>query len=125
MQNIRAIAGTSPGCVLLNDSGVIDNVNGTTPSLACLIQIVVNIINFALMFLGVVTLLMLLFGAIKFITSSGDPKAIQGAQKTMTYAIIGAIVVMMAFVLINIVTNALGLSSSNILSNFSFYQSGP
>lgn len=122
MQNIRAIAGTSPGCVLLNDSGVIDNVNGTTPSLACLAQIIVNIINLAFMFLGAVTLLMLLFGSIKFITSSGDPKALQGAQKTMTYAITGAVVVMMAFVLVNLATQTLGLGT--ILDKFTLFQ-GP
>ncbi len=121
MQNIRAIAGSN-GCYLMDSNGAIDNVKGTVPSLACLSQIIVNLVSFALMFLGAVTLLMLLFGSIKYITSSGDPKAIQGAQKTMTYAIIGAIVVMMAFVLVNLATQTLGLGT--ILDKFTFFQ-GP
>ena len=99
------------GCVFLN---------GDVPSLGCLAQIIVNIINFAFVFLGAVTILILLFGAIKFITSAGDPKAIQGAQKTMTYAIVGAIVVLASFIIINIFTTALGLPS--LLQNFSIYQ---
>lgn len=118
---MQKIVADGVGCVLSPAGSTATDV----PSLACLSQIVVNLVSLALMFLGTVTLLMLLFGSIKYITSGGDPKALQGAQKTTTYAIIGAIVVMMAFVLINVVTNALGLSSSNILSNFSFYQSGP
>lgn len=118
---MQKIVADGAGCVLGPTGSAVNDV----PSLACLAQVVINIINFAFMFLGVVTLLMLLFGSIKYITSGGDPKALQGAQKTITYALIGAVVVMLSFVLINVVTTALGLSSSNILSNFSFYQSGP
>lgn len=100
------------GCVLKN---------GNIPSLGCLAQIITNIIGLAFMFLGAVTVLLLMWGAVKFIISSGDPKAIQGAQKTIEFAIIGAVVVILSFVLVNIVTTALGLP--NILTNFTFYQS--
>lgn len=106
------------GCVLspeLNPTGKAD-----IPSLACLGQIVTNVIGIAFLFLGAVTVLFLLWGAIRFVISRGDPKGIQEAQKTMTYAIIGAVVVLGAFILINMVTTAFGLP--NILTSFTFYQ---
>lgn len=94
--------------------------NGDVPSLGCLGQIVSNVIGIAFMFLGLVTILFLMWGAIKFILSRGDPKGLQEAQKTMTYAIIGAVVVIMSFALINIVITALNLP--NILTGFTFFQ---
>ena len=72
------------------------------------------------MFLEAVLVIMILWGAVRFIVSSGDPKAIQEAQKTIVYAIIGAVIVALSFVLVNLVTTALGLP--NILTQFSFYQ---
>lgn len=103
------------GCVLSPAAGFND-----IPSLGCLAQIVANLVSLAFTFLGAVTLLLLLWGAVRFILSRGDPKAIQEAQKTMTYAIIGAVIVVLAFVLITIITSTFGLD--NILTNFSFYQ---
>lgn len=98
------------GCVFLN---------GDVPSLGCLAQIVTSIINLAFTFLGAVLLLLLMWGAVKFIISRGDPKGIGEAQKTMTYAVIGAVVVLGSFILINVVTTALDLP--NILTGFRIY----
>lgn len=106
------------GCVLSpspNPTGKAD-----IPSLGCLAQIVTNVIGIAFLFLGAVTVLFLLWGAIRFVISRGDPKGIQEAQKTMTYAIIGTVVVLGTFILINMVTTAFGLP--NILTSFTFFQ---
>lgn len=98
----------------------IPGISEDVPSLGCLAQIVTNVIGIAFLFLGAVTVLFLLWGAIRFIISRGDPKGLQEAQKTMTYAIIGAVVVLAAFILINMVTTAFGLP--NILTQFTFFQ---
>lgn len=103
-----------PGCSQIG-------ANNDVPSLACLAQTIANVIGIAFLFLGFITLVFLLLGAIKFITSRGDPKAIQGAQKTMTYAIIGAVLILLSFAIINIITTALGFP--NILTTFTFFQS--
>lgn len=102
----------APGCTYLN---------GDIPSLGCLADVIVNIINLLFAFLGTVTVLIIIFGAIKFVVSSGDPKAIETAKKTITYAIIGAIVVLLAFLIINAFYTILGLPSP--LSNFSLFVS--
>lgn len=89
------------------------------PSLGCLAQIVTSVLGWTLVFLGAVTLLVLIFGAVRFVVSQGDTKAIQEARKTMTYAVIGAVLVLGSFFIINIVTTALGLP--NILTGFTIY----
>ena len=90
------------------------------PSLGCLAQIIPNVINYLFMFLGAVAVIFLLFGALKFVISRGDPKALQSARGTMTYAVIGLVVILLSFAIIQIITNLLGLPS--ILNNFSLYQ---
>lgn len=110
MNNFTVVSNPGQGCVITGDA----------LSLGCISQIVLNIVSIALTFLGLTTLVFLVFGAIKFVISSGDPKAIESAQKTMTFAIIGAVVVLGSFVLINIVTKALNLP--NPVVNFSIFQ---
>lgn len=109
-----------PGCTCTVVDATGKTVATDVPSLACFAPIVVNVISLAFAFLGAVTLLFLLYGAIRFVTSRGDPKAIESAQKTMTYAVVGAAVVLASFIIVNLVTTTLGLG--NILTNFTIYR---
>lgn len=95
---------------------------GTTdvPSLACLAPVATNVIYYLFAFLGAAAIVFLLFGAIKFVTSQGDQKALQSARGTMTYAVIGVVLILLSFTIVNIITTALGLG--NILDKFTFYQ---
>lgn len=76
--------------------------NGVAPPLECLEKVVVSVISIAFAFLGAACILFILFAAVKFITSGGDPKAVKSARDMMTYAIIGTIIVVMVFVIANI-----------------------
>ena len=102
-----------PGCTCTGP-------NGDVPSVGCFAGVVVNVINTALIFLGAVTLIFLLVGALRLVVSRGDPKALEAAQKTMTFAVVGVILVLGSFIIINIITSSLGLG--NILTNFTVYQ---
>ena len=50
-----------------------------------------KILNYAVMFAVVVLFILLVIGGFKFLTSGGDPKATESAQKTLTYAILGIV----------------------------------
>lgn len=108
---------SGPGCECAANAPAAD-----VPSIGCFAPIVSNVINIALTFAGAVTLLFLLWGALQFVISRGDPKALQNAQKTMTYAVIGIVVVLGSFFIINIFTTA--FSIGNILTTFNIFQ-GP
>lgn len=48
-------------------------------------------------------IIFIIIGGIKFTTAGGDPKKMASATATLTYAIIGLVVVILAFVIIRVV----------------------
>lgn len=66
-----------------------------------------GIISFAIMLLLTVAILLafffVIFGGFKWLMSSGDKKQVEEAQKTLQYAIIGLVVVLLSFFIINFI----------------------
>ena len=54
-------------------------------------------------FAGALSLAFIVIAGIKFVTSGGDPKKLASASSTLTYAIIGLAVTILAFVVLRIV----------------------
>lgn len=52
---------------------------------------------------SVTSIFFIIFGGIKIVTASGDMKKIQAAQGTITYAIIGLVVTVLSFVILQVV----------------------
>lgn len=52
---------------------------------------------------GALSLMFIVVAGIKFVTSGGDPKKLASASSTLTYAIIGLAVTVLAFVILRIV----------------------
>lgn len=55
-------------------------------------NIVSNIISLLLWIIGVVSVIMIVIGGFKYVTSSGDSNKIQSAKNTILYSIIGLVV---------------------------------
>ena len=72
-----------------------------------------NVISYALGFAGIVLFILLLIGGFRFITSGGDPKAVEGARKTLTSAIAGLIIILLAYVILVLITNLTGVDVTN------------
>jgi len=64
------------------------------------IEIVVNLLFFIL---GVIAVIMLIVGGIKFTTSNGDSGQIKSAKDTILYAIIGLVVALLAYAIVRFV----------------------
>ncbi len=62
-----------------------------------------NVINTLLYVVGIVAVVMIIIGGIRYASSNGDSSAIQGAKNTILYAVIGLIVAIMAFAIVNFV----------------------
>lgn len=71
--------------------------------------VVQQIIDFALIFAGVVCFIMLLIGGYKYLTSAGEPKAVQSARNTLTYALIGLLVIFFSFLLLRLISSFTGV----------------
>ena len=62
-----------------------------------------NIANVALYIIGAVSVLMLIYGGIRYTVSGGDSAAVTSAKNTIMYAIIGVIVALLAYAIVNFV----------------------
>ena len=68
-----------------------------------------NVVSAVLALGGIVLFIMLLSGGFKYITSGGDPKGIEGAKKTLTYAIGGIVLLAMAFLILRFIQEFTGV----------------
>lgn len=64
-------------------------------------NIVTNLINYALFFIGALALIFVIWGGILFVTSGGDAEKTTKARNTLLYAIIGVVVVVLAYAIVN------------------------
>ena len=64
---------------------------------------------------GIVLFLMLLNGGFKYLTSGGDPKATEGAQKTLTYAIGGLVLLAGSYMILYIIKTFTGADVTNFV----------
>lgn len=66
------------------------------------------IINLFLIIVMALAVIYLVLGGIRWITSGGDPKGIEAARKQITFAVIGVVIVVLAYFIVNFVGDFLG-----------------
>ncbi len=66
-----------------------------------------QITNTILYIVGIIAVIMLVIGGIKYVISGGDSKKVTDAKNTVLYAIIGLVVAFLAFAIVNFVISAL------------------
>lgn len=67
-----------------------------------------KIINAALYLIGAVSVLMLIYGGIRYTISAGNANAVTAAKNTILYAIVGIVISLLAYAIVNWVLGALG-----------------
>jgi hypothetical protein len=73
---------------------------GETSNLGSRIKTIVNIL---LYILGAIAVVMIVIGGVRYTTSNGDSSAITSAKNTILYAVIGLIVAILAYSIVNFV----------------------
>ncbi len=63
--------------------------------------LVLQLLNWFLMFLGLVATAFLIFGGFQYVTSAGNDQNIEKAKKVIIYAAVGILVVLISAVLVN------------------------
>ncbi len=72
-----------------------------------------QITNTVLYAVGIISVIMLIYGGLRYVVSGGDSKKVTDAKNTILYAIIGLIISILAFSIVNFVINAVtGTSDS-------------
>jgi hypothetical protein len=62
-----------------------------------------NIISTLLVVLGMIAVVMIVIGGIRYTTSNGDPSQVKSAKDTILYAVVGLVVAIMAYAIVNFV----------------------
>lgn len=85
----------STGATCSTDNTATDKVNGT----------ITTVINVFSTLVGVVAVIMIIYGGMRYITSGGDSGKITSAKNTIIYALIGLVVVALAQFIVKFVLN--------------------
>lgn len=72
-----------------------------------IVDIVFTVINWVLIVTGAFAVLMLIIGGFRYITSAGNEGQVEAAKETMTYAIMGLVIVLLAFVIASTINTIL------------------
>lgn len=77
----------------------------TTEGTSQINHIITVIINLFSLVVGVVSVIMIIIGGFKYITSGGDSSNVQSAKNTIIYALIGLVIVALAQFIVQFVLN--------------------
>ncbi len=62
-----------------------------------------DVVNILLFIIGAVSVIMLIYGGIRYTTSGGNANSVTAAKNTIMYSIIGLVVAILAFAVVNFV----------------------
>lgn len=68
--------------------------------------VVLTIINYFLGFLGLLAVIMIIYGGVTYVSSAGKDEAVGNAKKIIMYSIVGIIIILLSFVIVNTVLSA-------------------
>lgn len=71
-------------------------------------QLVLTIVNFFLTFLGLLAVIMIIYGGFLYVSAAGKEDKIETGKKIIMYAVIGIIIILLSFAIVNTVLNAGG-----------------
>lgn len=73
----------------------------------CPTGIFTTIVNVLLFLIGAISVIMIIYGGIRYTTSGGDAKNVTAAKDTILYAVVGLVVAILAYAIVNFVITRL------------------
>lgn len=104
------IAQFDPAQIKVPGSGGLINLNDPNLKIGTIVSVV--LMNYVFYAAGILLLVYLVIGGLQMMISKGDPKAIQAAQGKITNAVIGFIIVVVSFFLVQIIGSMLHLQGT-------------
>jgi len=78
-------------------------------------QVAVQIVTYLLTFLGIIAVVIILLGGFRWMTAGGNEDNVASAKKTVIAGVIGLIIILSAYVIVNFV---ISITSNAISGNF-------
>lgn len=86
-----------------------DGLGGSIPKTPA--EIINKVLPYVFAFAAIALLVYLVTGGLQLMTAKGDPKAIQGAQGKITNALLGFVIVIIAYTVVTLFADLLGLGT--------------
>ena len=99
---IVVAASGNPGAIIPDNPGGIlpgaktDTLEGT----------LLGFLKLFLQVVGLIAVLFVIYGGFRYVTSNGNEKVTSAAKQTILNALIGLVVIILSYVIVNVVTNA-------------------
>lgn len=91
---------------LLNPTDNPEAVAGATGGETSIRALALRIVNYFLGFLGLVAVIMIIYGGVTYVISAGNDDAVGNAKKIIQYSLIGIIIILLSFVIVQAVLGA-------------------
>ena len=83
--------------------GGIECAKGNDANANTLPEIILSVVNVILFVLGIIAVIMIIYGGIRYVLSAGDATKVTSAKNTIMYSIVGLIVAVLAYAIVNFV----------------------
>ena len=91
---------------LIDSSDNIDAISSVTGGEGSLKELVQTLLNYFLGFLGFVATVMVIYGGLLYVISAGSEENVGKAKNILLYAVIGIVIILLSFALVNTVLGA-------------------
>jgi type IV secretory pathway VirB2 component (pilin) len=97
--------GSAGAAALPSDSECSSQIIG---NIGCIPYFLRNIVSAGLLLAALVAVVLIIISGIRLLTSGGDPLKVASAKRSLTFTIIGLVIVLLAFVIINLIARVTG-----------------
>lgn len=91
---------------VLAQTGIVEEDVATIQYLEVILK---NFLNIAIRLAGLAVFIMLIMGGFKYMTAGGDAKAAESARNTITYAILGLVLIIGAYFFLRLIQEFTGV----------------
>jgi len=84
-----------------------------SPRLSDLESVFENVVRGVLGFTLIILFIMIIIGGYKYLTSGGDPKSLESAKATLTYAIAGVLLISLSYLILILIQETTGTNITN------------
>lgn len=85
---------------------------GSNPTVTCIVS---GVIQFLLAIVFIISVVFLIIGGFRYIVSQGNEEGVEKAKGTITNAIIGIVIVLLAWIILRVVVNVLQNGSAQVV----------
>lgn len=90
-----------------------DGLDPTLKRVSSAREFIISTVNFVLSFLGIIAVIVVIYGGFLYVTAAGDEEKTGKGKKSITFAVIGIVIIIGSYALVNTVINNVGTGGTD------------